>query len=893
MATKQEGGPLVLGLQLQDSSDQRVKMEKEEITEMVGPKPEMGLEGTGDAPCIIQVGMKEECLDWSTQVKQEADEGILSKHWEAQWQAYLKTLQPLPYGWAGPRLSEAYAEASLAPTDVAGATSQQTKEEGVIRLLSRCNGTTQQVRNGPKKRQDRLLNELTNDEAISSNAQCQRFRPFCYQEASGPREAYRRLRELCRKWLKPEVHTKERILELVILEQFLVILPPDMQSWVKEHESESCFHAVTLAEGFLLIEKPHECSICGKNFYQRQYLKNHQGIHTGEKPYECSDCGKRFCRRSELNSHQIIHSGEKPHQCLHCGKSFNRNTNLISHQRIHTKEKPYKCSDYGKGFCVTSGLNTHRRIHTGEKPYQCSPVAVAGGAAALVSGRENNKALCGTLKGGQALQHQCTGSCSVSAPRCLERPMESNCKGDCEQCTSSSSLPPPGLTPPPSAFAITQLSLLHSGICIAIDLRIRHFLLQPSGGVIGGQMSAKEETAIEQKIPEQMEPCEPLLGTAADIASFHEMQGIYELQHRPEDLPGVIPGLEEGSSSEGTSYICSDCGKSFCSIPSLISHQKRNHVGEKPYKCTDCGRSFHQSSDLVKHERIHTGEKPYKCSVCEKRFNQRSYLIVHERFHTEEKPYKCYLCGKSFCSNAHLMTHQRTHTGERPYQCPDCGKRFTTSSNFVNHKKTHTEEKPYNCSLCEKSFKRSSNLIQHERTHTGEKPYTCLTCGESFASNSGLVKHQRSHTGERPYKCSYCGKCFSQSMILTQHERTHTGEKPCKCSACGKSFRSSSDLVKHKRIHTGEKPYKCSLCGKSFTTSSDVVKHERTHTGEKPYKCGTCGKSFSQSAHLMQHQRIHTGEKPYTCLTCGRSFTCSAHLVVHKRTHKEGEALQT
>ncbi|XP_042841357.1 SCAN domain-containing protein 3 isoform X3 [Panthera tigris] len=76
----------------------------------------------------------------------------------------------------------------------------------------------------------------------------QRFRHFCYQETPGPREALRRLRELCRQWLSPETHTKEQILELLVLEQFLTILPAELQAWVRGQHPESGDEVVTVLE---------------------------------------------------------------------------------------------------------------------------------------------------------------------------------------------------------------------------------------------------------------------------------------------------------------------------------------------------------------------------------------------------------------------------------------------------------------------------------------------------------------------------------------------------------------------------------------------------------------------------------------------------------------------
>uniref|UniRef100_A0A8C6X4W3 Uncharacterized protein n=1 Tax=Naja naja TaxID=35670 RepID=A0A8C6X4W3_NAJNA len=237
-----------------------------------------------------------------------------------------------------------------------------------------------------------------------------RFRQFCYQDTEGPRKACGQLWELCNHWLKPKNRTKEQILDVLILEQFLAVLPPGIRSRVWECNPETCARAVALAEEFLselaLHQKVHtrpksyNCTECGKQFGRSSHLTRHQKTHMGEECHVCTECGKRFRWAMELDIHQRIHAIEQPHYtmdadtlpqwpsefnvtqniftgerkrhvCGECGKAFRWPSELATHQRIHTGEKCYFCTECGKGFIWPSELAAHQRTHTEKQAYQC------------------------------------------------------------------------------------------------------------------------------------------------------------------------------------------------------------------------------------------------------------------------------------------------------------------------------------------------------------------------------------------------------------------------------------------------------------------------------------------------------------------------------------------
>ncbi|CAO2627174.1 Zinc finger and SCAN domain-containing protein 5B [Lemmus lemmus] len=67
-----------------------------------------------------------------------------------------------------------------------------------------------------------------------------KFRSFSPSERSDPIQDLKRISELCSFWLRPDLHSKEEILDQLVLEQFMISARPELQALVKESGVKSC-----------------------------------------------------------------------------------------------------------------------------------------------------------------------------------------------------------------------------------------------------------------------------------------------------------------------------------------------------------------------------------------------------------------------------------------------------------------------------------------------------------------------------------------------------------------------------------------------------------------------------------------------------------------------------
>ncbi|XP_028379176.1 zinc finger protein 449-like [Phyllostomus discolor] len=399
-----------------------------------------------------------------------------------------------------------------------------------------------------------------------SEAFRQRFRQFQYKEAAGPREVFNKLREFCHEWLKPKMRSKEQMVELLVLEQFLTILPRELETWVTEQCPETTESVVSLLEELeteletpepqidrqeMLLEDPAavgmahvvpdiyletlppqamgpvpETPVAEAQIPQAGLQELSNGATWEGQAFWDPDgnalLGPSIPGDSEHARNQLGYPTEhiqREYTLLMCGQNLfpeeraevsNQEEPLSprAHEQNHAPKSPHQCLHCGKEFVSNKVLNGHLKIHAGDLPHEC-----------LECGRR-------FLRKSNLQRHL----------RLHRRETPYKCNG-CEK-------------------QFSQLSHL-----------IEH-----------QKISSGQEVYI---CPE----CGECFCNRKCFANHLKIH------------------------TNGKPFKCHSCGKTFNRQRDLSVHYVA-HTEERPFMCEYCGKSYRHKSSLAFHLRSHSGEKP-------------------------------------------------------------------------------------------------------------------------------------------------------------------------------------------------------------------------------------------------------------------------------------------